>query len=159
MPRAGKWIWAALAWIGIIFFSSTSLASQWAESSFSLVSGVLLRRLKEDSASYSLVHLLADKGFHISLFCVLAMLLWLALGPAEKKAWIILISGAVVGSLSEFLQRFFPDRDPAFRDVLINTAGTALGLGICYAVAKVAGAPRWVRSLQPAMRATSSSPK
>ncbi len=48
----------------------------------------------------------------------------------------ILLCGAIVGSCSEYLQRFFPDRDPAIRDVLINIGGTALGLLICRSVVK-----------------------
>ncbi len=83
--------------------------------------------------STGLFHLLVDKGFHVSLFCVLAILLWFALprGP-DKQLWIV-GCGAVVGSCSEFLQRFFPDRDPAIRDVFINIGGTVLGVLLCQA--------------------------
>ena len=76
---------------------------------------------------YSFVHLLADKGFHVTLFLVLAVLLWKALPPGSWKVAGILILGAIMGSASEFLQSFFPGRDPAIRDVLINIAGTAIG--------------------------------
>jgi VanZ family protein len=67
---------------------------------------------------------------------VLAVLLWQALRHSEKKIWFILLSGAAVGSCSEFLQRFFPGRDPAIRDVLINIGGTAIGIAFCIVVTK-----------------------
>ncbi len=135
--RVSNWVWAAFVWIGVIFFSSTTLASGWAEESFSVLSATFLGNLQPHSASYGIIHLLADKGFHVALFCVLAVLLWQALRHSEKKVWVILLSGAVVGSCSEFLQRFFPGRDPAIRDVLINIGGTTIGIAFCIAVTKV----------------------
>ena len=53
------------------------------------------------------------------------------------KSWVIVLCGALVGLCSEFLQRFFPDRDPAIRDVIINICGTALGLAICAVVIRM----------------------
>ncbi len=129
--QVNGWIWAVVLWIGVIFFSSTSLALKWAEEFFRFLSGLFLSQLPPESSSYGVIHLLADKGFHVSLFCVLAVLLWLALPNMAWKGWVIVLCGAVVGSCSEFLQRFFPDRDPAIRDVIINIGGTAVGLAIC----------------------------
>ena len=135
--RVSNWVWAAFVWIGVIFFSSTSLASKWAEGFFSLLADTFLGQLQRQSASYGIIHLIADKGFHVTLFCVLAVLLWQAFRHSEKKIWLILLSGAAVGSCSEFLQRFFPGRDPAIRDVLINIGGTLVGIAFCVAVTKV----------------------
>ncbi len=137
MSSTRTWAWAVAAWICVIFFSSTSLALKWADAGFSFFSSEFLQSLKDHGNSYDLVHLLADKGFHVTLFCVLAVLLWLALGSQDKKSWIVLGAGAAVGCCSEFLQRFFPDRDPAIRDVLINTGGTALGIAICVVIARL----------------------
>ncbi len=135
MPELNRWIWAVVAWVFVIFFSSTSLASKWAEGTFHFVSQQLFAGI-EQQPSYTLIHLLADKGFHVSLFCILAILLWLAVAHSAKP-WFILGCGAVVGSCSEFLQRFFPDRDPAIRDVIINIGGTALGVLLCLAFARL----------------------
>jgi VanZ family protein len=135
--QSNNWVWAVVAWIGVIFFSSTSLASKWAESTFSFLSRELLRRLGPNSSSYGIVHLLADKGFHVSLFLILAILLWITLGKNTNKVWQILGTGFVIGSCSEFLQRFFPDRDPAIRDVLINFGGTTLGVLVCLVLTKL----------------------
>jgi VanZ family protein len=127
---------AILGWICIIFFSSTSLASEWSEQAFRYLSGLFLTRLRPDSPPYGLIHLLADKSVHVALFCGLGILLWRALSDPERRIPLILLLGAVVGSCSEILQAFFPGRDPAFRDVLINIVGTALGLAVCGAASK-----------------------
>ena len=137
MPRINAWIGAVIPWVGVIFFSSTSLASHWAERTFSYFSDQLFSQMPRDSNSFGLVHLLADKGFHVSLFCVLAILLWQAFRSSSHRDVLILLSGAVVGSCSEILQSFFPDRDPALRDVFINIGGTTLGLGFCHLVSRL----------------------
>jgi VanZ family protein len=126
--RKLPWLFAVIGWIGVIFFSSTSLAAEWCEGGFSYVSTLLFSNVRPDTSSYSWLHLLADKGLHVTLFVVLALLLWKAIPAVRGKAAAVLFVGLVVGSCSEFLQRFFPGRDPAIRDVLINLAGTAIGV-------------------------------
>jgi VanZ family protein len=79
---------------------------------------------------YRVIHLLADKGFHVTLFSILAVLLWRAIPAGPRKIISILLVGGIVGSISEGLQSFFPGRDPAIRDVLINIAGTAFGIAL-----------------------------
>lgn len=123
-----SWCLAVVCWILFIFFSSTSLAAEWCEALFRWLSEYLFAGLRPASGSYNLLHLLADKGFHVMMFVVLALLLWKAYSSIHRRVWLILLSGLVVGSCSEFLQRFFPGRDPAIRDVLINLGGTALGV-------------------------------
>jgi VanZ family protein len=130
--RVNGWILGLVAWLGVIFFSSTSLASQWCEQAFHFLSAMIFGHLGADS-SYGLIHLLADKSVHVSLFFVLALLLWRILPDVQWKIARILLFGAAVGSASEFLQSFFPGRDPALRDVLINVGGTAVGIGVSVA--------------------------
>jgi VanZ family protein len=129
--QVNNWLWAVIAWLGVIFFSSTSLASKWAEESFRTLAQLIFGNLNPFSGSYGLFYLLTDKGFHVAMFCVFAVLLWRTLAHAENKVWVILIAGAITGCCSELLQRLFPDRDPAVRDVLINVGGTALGIAAC----------------------------
>ena len=130
--RFNPWIPAVLGWTGIIFLSSTSTAGVWSEEAFRwLWSGLFLGRLMQAGDSvHSFVHLLADKGFHVTLFLILALLLWKIVPPGPWKIARILIAGGILGSASEFLQSFFPGRDPAIRDVLINVAGTAFGIAL-----------------------------
>ncbi len=129
------WLVAALAWIGVIFFSSTTLASEWCETAFTKLSALLFGSIHSGN-SYNFIHLLADKSVHLTLFIILAALLWRALPSAPRKWAIILLAGLFVGSCSEFLQRFFPGRDPAIRDVVINLSGTGLGLLLCLKLAR-----------------------
>lgn len=134
VPYEGVWLkawWIAVAaWVGVIFFSSTTIASVWCEEAFSFVSGLFFSGMRPDSSPYGVVHLAADKGLHVTLFLVLALLLYRAISDPKAKAAKILGFGFVVGCCSEYLQSFFPGRDPAFRDVIINVSGTALGLAI-----------------------------
>ncbi len=129
--RINGWILAVVAWIAVIFFSSTSLAAEWCEEGFHFLAGILFGHFGPDNSSYRLIHLLADKSVHVTLFLVLALLLWKVFVNARFKIVFILLAGALVGSASEFLQRFFPGRDPALRDVLINFVSTAVGVAIC----------------------------
>lgn len=117
-----------IAWIAVIFFSSTSLAAEWCEHLFSYLAPLLFASVRPGGTSYNWLHLLADKGLHVTLFLILGLLLWKAVPAVRGKVIAILTTGLVVGSCSEFLQRFFPGRDPAIRDVLINLAGTGIGV-------------------------------
>ncbi len=139
--RMNAWLWAAIAWIGVIFFSSTTLAGESSQEAFSALSQLLMKNLQPGTSSYNLIDLLADKSVHIGLFFVFAILLWRALPNVSRKLVCILLIGAVIGSCSELLQMFFPGRDPAIRDVLINIAGTGLGLVFSVAISKVRHVP------------------
>ena len=122
------WWVAVVGWIGVIFFSSTSTASRWCESAFSYLSGMFMSDLPRDSKPFGAIHLAADKGLHLTLFAILAVLLCQAMVSPRYKIIRILSFGLVAGCCSEYLQSFFPDRDPAIHDVFINLAGTALGM-------------------------------
>jgi VanZ family protein len=129
------WSLAVAAWLVVIFFSSTSTARRWSENSFQWGSE-LLGRLHSAGHDYSLLHFIAEKGVHVTLFTVLAFLLWKALGDRPRKIGLIIVIGATVGSASEGLQSFFPDRDPAVRDILINIGGAAQGALLSSAFAR-----------------------
>jgi VanZ family protein len=133
-----RWTAAVIAWVGVIFFSSTSLALHLCESGFTWATTLVFGTQVIQHPSYNVWHLLADKGLHVTLFAVLGLLLWQAIPdvgwkPRRGLGWkplCVLGLGLVVGSCSEYLQSFFPDRDPALRDVLINVCGTALGIAL-----------------------------
>jgi VanZ family protein len=122
------WWVAVVGWIGVIFFSSSSTASLWCESAFSYFSRIFISDLSPESKSLGAIHLAADKGLHLTLFAVLAVLLYQAMVNPRHKVVRILSFGLLVGCCSEYLQSLFPDRDPAIRDVFINLAGTELGI-------------------------------
>jgi VanZ family protein len=135
--RFNVWAWSAIVWVGVIFFSSSSLAGKSSEEAFSALSRLLLAQLQPGSSSYKIVHLLADKSVHVGLFVVFAVLLFGALENTRRKIGWILVLGAITGTCSELLQALFPGRDPAFGDVLINFAGTVLGVIVRLALSKL----------------------
>jgi VanZ family protein len=135
------WTTATAAWIALILFSSTSIAADSCERAFAWLYGSTLgHRLPSDSA-YDVSHFIAEKGLHLTLFFVLGLLLWrLATATPGRRVALIVLMGLVVGSASELLQAFFPGRDPAIRDVLINGTGTLLAAAACaYKSAQQAG--------------------
>ena len=96
------------------------------------LSGALSQWLKEllhfggddPSAGHGLLRKLA----HFAEFaCLGACLSWL-FGMLRKNPWLPLVFGFLAACLDETIQIFVPDRGPAIRDVLIDTAGVCLGL-------------------------------
>lgn len=132
---AGKWKLAVLAWTGLVFFCSTSMAGQWSESAFYFLCSLFLG-VKPHHRAYGHLHFIAEKGVHVTLFFVFAILLWNATPTSPRKAAAILAAGLVVGSLAELFQFLFPGRDPAVRDVLIDLGGTAIGVMLSAVVTK-----------------------
>jgi VanZ family protein len=123
-----RWAIAALLWIGVIFFSSTALAGRRAEQAYSWIVTMLARHFQTGITPTNTVHFIAEKGFHVFLFVMLAVLLWKAIPSTHRNPIFILCIGSAVGSCSEWLQRFQPGRDPSWRDVYINAAATAFGI-------------------------------
>lgn len=124
------WSIASAAWIGLILFSSTSLASEYCERAFAWLFSAAVG--KHADAAYDPLHFLAEKGLHLTLFFVLAMLLWRVFStPRWRRVATVAVIGLIVGTASELLQNFFPNRDPAIRDVFINLAGCLLGAAVC----------------------------
>ena len=105
---ATPWLFATIAWIGVIFFSSTSIAARWCEQAYSAFF------YSSHGGTNDWLHFLADKGLHVSLFLILAILLWKTIPDGSWKIALILLFGLSIGSSSEFLQSYFPDRDPDF---------------------------------------------
>ncbi len=75
-------------------------------------------------------HGLLRKLAHFTEFTLLgACLCWL-FAMLGKKFPIPLLCGFLVACTDETIQCFIPDRGPAFTDVLIDTAGVAVGIGL-----------------------------
>jgi VanZ family protein len=128
--RFGRLFLPIAAWIGVIFFSSTSSAGNWCTQEFWAFS---IKLFGPNHSSLGILSFLAEKSVHVALFLVLGTLLWMAIKAIEdipRKIVVILSLGLLIGSASEFLQRFFPGRDPSVRDVLINLGSTAVGVAV-----------------------------
>jgi VanZ family protein len=50
----------------------------------------------------------------------------------HKPLLLALPSGFLIACADETIQRFVPDRGPAFKDVLIDTSGVLVGIGLLF---------------------------
>ena len=73
-------------------------------------------------------HGLLRKAAHFAEFaCLGALLTWLLF--MLRKAKVLAVAGAfLIACADEMIQRFVPDRGPAFKDVLIDTSGAIVGM-------------------------------
>ena len=85
-----------------------------------------------DSSDPDSGHGLLRKLAHFTEFaCLGALFAWL-LGMLRKPFVSALPCGFLVACIDETLQRFVPDRGPAFKDVMIDTSGALLGIGLLF---------------------------
>jgi VanZ family protein len=123
------WILLAVLWVGVIFAGSSTAAEQFCNQ---VVDRCAAWWTGDDLASPpDLVagdRFWLKKAAHVILFLVLAFVLSQALKELERGTWAyVLAIGVMVGIVSEFIQNFFPTREPTIRDVLINAAATLVG--------------------------------
>jgi VanZ family protein len=84
---------------------------------------------------FGLVHHYVRKLGHVTEYALLATLLHRA-AARERARWTVrLVAGviavtALYAATDEFHQRFVPTRGPSVADVLLDTAGAMLGLGL-----------------------------
>jgi VanZ family protein len=75
-------------------------------------------------------HGLLRKLAHFTEFaCLGALFAWL-FGMLAKPFSVALPCGFLVACIDETIQRFVPNRGPAFKDVLIDTSGVLVGIGL-----------------------------
>ncbi len=112
----------------LIAFTSTSLAGEVCDRAFHSVMALSFGPVRPHSFGFLLLHFIAEKGVHLALFAALAMLLSYVMPNERWRTSVILLIAFTSGALSEWLQSFFPGRDPALRDVAINFCGAVFGL-------------------------------
>lgn len=77
-------------------------------------------------------HGLIRKLAHFTEFaCLGALFAWLY-GMLQKPVLFALPCGFLVACMDETIQRFVPNRGPAFMDVLIDTSGALVGIGLLF---------------------------
>ena len=90
-----------------------------------------------------LAQLTVRKTGHLAEYAVLALLLWRALRqpvPGDTRPWSwreaarALLIAACYAATDELHQTFVPSRDGTVTDVLMDTLGAALGLGLLWAI-------------------------
>jgi hypothetical protein len=123
VPRISRRDLLLCSWIGLILFSSTSLAGQWADE--------LYRSLFQAPGHFGYARIIAQKSVHVLLFGSLGWLVTWRAGAARPS----LVRGAAwsfaVGIVSEGLQLVFETRHPAWTDVLLNGLSGSLGSWLC----------------------------
>ncbi len=90
----------------------------------------LLEGLFGGGSSDSGGHGLLRKMAHLSEFALLGLWLGWLFSMLGKSSWAGLLTGFPVACVDETIQCFIPDRGPSFRDVLIDTTGVCLGIGL-----------------------------
>jgi VanZ family protein len=122
-------LWAAvsISWIVLLLFSSTSAAERYCEVALHKAMALVFNATETDHTPAG-DHFWAKKATHVVLYVALAGMLVQATGGGTGRVRILVFCiGLTVGIATEFVQAFFPDREPKARDVLINVASTYLG--------------------------------
>ncbi len=128
------------ALLGLIAFMSTSIAGDTCDRTFHSVMAFFFKG-RSRGPVFGMLHFVAEKGLHFCLFLALALLLWQVLPPARWRVPFILAVALFAGASSEWLQNFFPRRDPTLRDVAIDFSGAVCGLLLRYILDRRTGRP------------------
>jgi VanZ like family len=125
--------------IGLIALSCTDIAGAWCSNTFDLG----FRSLFADSPGpFGTIRFIAEKSIHVTLFTTLGFTLLLLFQGASRKTLLALVTGCTLGCCSELFQRLFPTRDPAIRDVLINSCSVSAGVAIASCMQMITAAGR-----------------
>ena len=123
-----------LIWLGVIFVGSTSVMSAEHTSRY-IVPFLLWLKPGMSPKAIWIILVVARKCAHVIEYTVLALLLWRALRsvPALRTKTLmvfgaVLLVCALFAASDEFHQTFVQSRTPSVRDVLLDVAGSFLGL-------------------------------
>jgi VanZ family protein len=141
LPFSKYWL-PVLLWMLIIFSASADTESGQHSSR---IIAPLLRWLFPHISSQAVeeVVLFARKCAHLTEYAILGVLVWRALRKPAKNdprpwswptAWAAIAGGTAYAASDEFHQRFVPQREPTFRDVVIDVIGGMLGLMVVWAL-------------------------
>lgn len=96
------------------------------------VRDILAFLFPDDSSNPDSGHGLLRKLAHFTEFASLGALFAWLFGMLRKPFLVALPCGFLVACMDETIQYFVPDRGPAFKDVLIDTSGALLGMGLLF---------------------------
>jgi VanZ family protein len=126
-----------LIWLGVIFLGSTDLMSAEHTSRF-IVPFLLWLKPDMSPATIRSILFAVRKCAHVTEYAILALLLWRALRSSPtlrvKMSTLfgeVLLACLLFAASDEFHQSFVKSRTPSIRDVVLDSAGAALGLLIC----------------------------
>jgi VanZ family protein len=136
-----------LAWMCLIFSASADAKSyQHSSALFEPLLHWLFPHLPQ--ARVELAHHLFRKTAHLTEYSLLALLLWRAVRQPQKsdrgsqpwrwdQAGLSLALVFLYAATDEFHQIFVPTRTPLVADVIIDTAGGAIGLLLLWSIGKI----------------------
>jgi VanZ family protein len=139
VARFFKFWLPVLLWMVLVFSASTSLGAPRNTSRFV---EPFLRWIAPNMSPETIhrIHYAIRKMAHFTEYCILGVLV-LRLVRAEpalagtalaRQVRLALLLTALYACSDEFHQLFVPGRESAVRDVLIDTTGAAVGIGLCW---------------------------
>ena len=122
-----------IIWMLVIFWFSAQVADDSQEMSdffVHLLDDVFSLDIMRNEIIRDMTSFLVRKAAHMSEYAILAILLGLTIREYKKEPWLLLAltATAAYAATDEFHQLFVPGRSGQLKDVLIDTAGGALGL-------------------------------
>lgn len=122
-------------WMLVIFWFSAQVADDSQEMSdffVRLLDALFSLDIMKNEIIQDMTSFLVRKAAHMSEYAILAILLGLTIRAYKKEPWLLLAltATAAYAATDEFHQLFVPGRSGQLKDVLIDTAGGALGLGL-----------------------------
>ncbi|WP_026672417.1 VanZ family protein [Alkalihalobacterium bogoriense] len=133
-----------ILWMALIFYLSHQPATESAELSTGIMEimkqavALVIPQLPFDE---SVLHFLIRKGAHFFAYMILGILVFHALTKSNttgvKRIWLTLVICVIYAITDEVHQLFVPGRSGEFTDVLIDSAGALVGVGVCQLVRKM----------------------
>lgn len=122
-------------WMLVIFWFSAQVADDSQEMSdffVRLLDALFSLDIMKNEIIQDMTSFLVRKAAHMSEYAILAILLGLTIREYKKEPWLLLAltATAAYAATDEFHQLFVPGRSGQLKDVLIDTAGGALGLDL-----------------------------
>ena len=122
-------------WMLVIFWFSAQVADDSQEMSdffVRLLDALFSLDIMKNEIIQDMTSFLVRKAAHMSEYAILAILLGVTIREYKKEPWLLLAltATAAYAATDEFHQLFVPGRSGQLKDVLIDTAGGALGLGL-----------------------------
>ena len=134
MKKIIKWV-LLITWMVVIFMFSSQPAEVSDEKSRLVIQIFNAIGLNLDSVLGELANFVVRKAAHFTEYFILALLVFNVIGEEFKLKQALLLSIVVVflyACSDEFHQIFVPGREGKLRDVLIDTSGGAVAMGVVY---------------------------
>ena len=122
---------AALLVLNVVFIWGNSLLPGSVSAAISgWIEDILASIFQFGAGDPNAGHGLLRKLAHFTEFaCLGALFAWLY-GMLQKPVYLALACGFAAACVDETIQCFVPNRGPSFSDVMIDTSGVLLGIGI-----------------------------